>query len=96
MTTQVVKESRHERSDGEEYEFHKKALVTQRAAEELANRFNEEARDLGLVGLPKVAYMTCCFLTTGKMARQDGQPEDPDEPESRSLFAERKIDGEFR
>ena len=92
----VVKESRHERSDGEEYEFHKKALVTQRAAEELANRFNDEASELGLAGLPKVAYMTCCFLTTGKMAKSDGQPEDPHEPESRSLFAERMIEGQFR
>ena len=50
----VVKESRHERSDQEEEEFHKKALVCQKAAEELANRFNDEASALGLTGLPKV------------------------------------------
>ena len=92
----VVKESRHERDELQEHEFHKKALVTQRTAEELAQRFNEEAVSLGLVGLPKVSYMTSCFLTTGRMERRDGRPADPDEPESRYLFAERKIDGDFR
>jgi Mg-chelatase subunit ChlD len=92
----VVKESRHERSDLEEEEFHKKALVTQKAAEELANKFNEEAVALGLAGLPKVAYMTCCMVATGKMAPREGVASDPKEPEARLLFAERKIDGNFR
>lgn len=92
----VVKESRHERSEAEEEEFHKKALVCQKAAAELAKKFNEEAEALSLINLPKVAYMTCCFVVTGKMARANVCPNDPTEPESRLLFAERKIDGEFR
>ena len=87
----VVKESMHERSEAEELEFHRKSLGTQQAATELANRFNEEAEMLGLDGLPKVGYMTCCFVSTGKT-----KEEHLDEPPSRPLFAERKIDGEFR
>lgn len=63
---------------------------------QLANKFNEEAKELGLRGLPNVAYMTCCMVTTNLMERPFGQIADPDEPESRSLFAERKIDGHFR
>ena len=50
----MVKESRHTRTVEEELFFHRKGLVTQKAAEELANRFNAEAEGLGLVGLPKV------------------------------------------
>lgn len=93
----VVKESRHERSDYEEEDFHKKALVCQKAATELANKFNEEAVALGLTGLPKVSYMTCCFVVTGKMKQPEDKPNvQHSEPESRLLFAERKIDGEFR
>ena len=65
----VVKESRHTRTPEEEIYFHRKGLVTQKAAEELANRFNAEAEGLGLSGLPKVRFaFTCCsslclFLT---------------------------------
>ena len=92
----VVKESRHEREEAEEDEFHRKALVTQSAAKELANKFNEQAEELGLVGMPKVSYMTCCFIATGAMERRPGEAADPQEPPVRSLFAERKIDGEFR
>lgn len=85
------------RTDDEEEEFHKKALVTQKTAEELAKRFNHEAEELGIQNLPKVAYMTCCFVATQKMEPSaDGKPPDPNEPESRLLFAERRIDGEFR
>ena len=85
------------RNDVEEEAFHKKALVTQKAAEELANRFNHEAAELGIQHLPKVAYMTCCFVVTGKMEPDaSAKPPDAKEPESRLLFAERKIDGEFR
>ena len=73
----VVKESRHERSEEAEYEFHTKALVTQRAAEELANRFNDEVAELGLTGLPKVAYMTCCFLLTGQTLPRPAVPSRP-------------------
>ena len=46
-------ESQIHRFEHEDYEFHRKALVTQRAAEELAHRFNDEAAELGLAGLPK-------------------------------------------
>lgn len=85
------------RTDDEEEEFHKKALVTQKAAAELADRFNHEAAELGIQNLPKVAYMTCCFVVTGKMEpTADGKLGDANEPESRLLFAERRIDGEFR
>jgi hypothetical protein len=92
----VVKESRHERDEREDFDFHKKALVTQQAAEELANRFNAEAEQLGLINLPTVAYMTCCYLSTARMTRRDSVAPPEDEPETRALFAERKIDGEFR
>ena len=92
----VVKESRHERSEEAEQEFHTKALVTQKAAAELAKCFNEEALALGLEGLPKVSYMTCCFLMTSQMKLRDGEKRDAKEPESRNLFAERKIEGTFR
>ena len=83
------------RTDDEEEEFHKKSLVTQNVAKELAKKFNEEAEALGIQNLPKVAYMTCCFVLTGKMETTDAKPHF-DEPESRLLFAERRIDGEFR
>ena len=43
----VVKESRRERTEDEEEEFHRTALVTQHAARELANKFNEEVEELG-------------------------------------------------
>ena len=46
-------------------EFHRKALVTQHAAAELAERFNADASDLGIVGLPKVSYMNHCCAHTG-------------------------------
>lgn len=85
------------RTDDEEEEFHKKALITQQAATMLADRFNQEAADLGIENLPKVAYMTSCVVMTGKMEPSaDGKPADPDEPESRLLFAERRINGAFR
>ena len=92
----VVKESRRERSDEEDKEFHRTSLITQNAAITLATKFNEEVEELGLRGLPKVSYMTCCTLQTYKMERRDGQPVSPDEPEIRNLFAERRIDGQFR
>ena len=82
-----MKESRRERTEDEEEEFHRTALVTQHAARELANKFNEEVEELGLRGLPKVAYMTCCVLTAFKMESQHGQKPDPHEPETRCLFA---------
>ena len=64
----VVKESRHTRTHEEEVYFHRKALVTQKAAEELANRFNAEAEGLGLVGLPKVSTRACasCVRAYGR------------------------------
>ena len=92
----VVKEGRHERTETEEEEFHRKALVTQSAAKELATKFNQEAEELGLTGMPKVAYMTCCFIQTGQMERRPGEAAEPDERQVRSLFAERYIEGEFR
>ena len=92
----VVKESRHTRTEEDELYFHRKGLVTQKAAEELANRFNQEVEGLGLQGLPKVAYMTCCYIQTEQMDRRHGEPADPEEPAVRSLFAERKIDGVWR
>ena len=84
------------RTEEEEEEFHKKSLVTQNVAKELADAFNKEADALGIQNLPKVAYMTCCFVATGKMEPDGKQVPDPNEPESRLLFAERRIDGEFR
>ena len=132
----VVKEGRHERSEAEEEAFHRRALVTQSAAKELATKvrrlvavpagslplpsphslwwparapqlrlltrrahrgqFNLEAEVLGLTGMPKVSYMTCCFIQTGQMERRPGEAPDPEERAVRSLFAERYIDGEFR
>jgi len=76
----IAQESRHSRTTEEEDHFHRKALVTQKAAEELANRFNQEAESLGLAGLPKVAYMTCCHLQTERMELRIGEVPDPDEP----------------
>jgi hypothetical protein len=76
----IAQESRHSRTTEEEDHFHRKALVTQKAAEELANRFNQEAESLGLAGLPKVAYMTCCHLQTECMELRIGEVPDPDEP----------------
>ena len=35
-------------------------------AEDLAKEFNQQAKELGLTGLPEVAYMTCCFIETGR------------------------------
>jgi hypothetical protein len=78
--TLFPQESRHSRTTEEEDHFHRKALVTQKAAEELANRFNQEAESLGLAGLPKVAYMTCCHLQTERMELRIGEVPDPDEP----------------
>ena len=93
----VVKESRHEFKRAEdERDFHQKALITQKAAEDLAKEFNQQAKELGLTGLPEVAYMTCCFIETGKMTRETGEPAEPKEPPRRSLFAERHIRGQFR
>ena len=92
----VVKESRHEFKRAEdERDFHQKALITQKAAEDLAKEFNQQAKELGLTGLPEVAYMTCCFIETGKMTRETGEPAEPKEPPRRSLFAERHIRGQF-
>eukprot|EP00966_Prymnesium_polylepis_P305829 7067369-Prymnesium_polylepis.2 len=129
----VVKEGRHERTEAEEEEFHRKALVAQSAAKVLSTKFNQEAEALGwavaleltrvaiapcrsrsitaapaliphelasrrcrLDGMPKVSYMTCCFIQTGQMERRAGEVADPDERQVRSLFAERYIEGEFR
>lgn len=50
----VVKESRHERLEAEDDDFHRRALVTQHAAAELAKRFNEQAKGERLKGLPQV------------------------------------------
>lgn len=92
----VVKESRHIRTADEELYFHRKALVTQKTAEELANRFNAEVEGLGVRGLPKVTYMTCCYIQTERVVPPPGQVADPEEPPTRALFAERRIDGEWR
>ncbi|EOD07252.1 hypothetical protein EMIHUDRAFT_443411, partial [Emiliania huxleyi CCMP1516] len=60
----VVKENRRvEESTQRELEFHRTSLVTQKTAEALAERFNERAVELGLEGLPRIAFMTCCFVT---------------------------------
>ena len=40
--------------------------------------------------------MTCCYIQTEQIARRPGEAADPEEPATRSLFAERKIEGEFR
>ena len=72
--------------------------VTQKWAELLAQKFNEQAAEL-IKGLPKISYMTCCFVKTKRMTRAaaagaaDGEA---DEVPQRLLFAERKIPGEFR
>ena len=77
----MVKESRHEFKRAEdERDFHQKALITQKAAEDLAKEFNQQAKELGLTGLPEVAYMTCCFIETGKMKSEEGVPAEPKEP----------------
>ena len=62
-----------------------------RWAELLAVKFNEYAEKLGLVGLPKISYMTCCYVKTKGSDRPAA-----DEVAERYLFAERKIEGEFR
>ena len=43
-----------------------------------------------------VQYMTCCYLQTERITQLAGQPADPEEPPVRCLFAERRIDGEWR
>ena len=40
--------------------------------------------------------MSCCHIQTERMARRPGEAADPEEPEGRSLFAERRIDGLWR
>ena len=92
----VVKESRHERAEHEDDDFHRKALVTQHAAHMLAKRFNDDAEALEIDGLPSVSYMNHCFIKTGRVTRRAGEKADPDELPRRSLFAERKIEGTFR
>jgi hypothetical protein len=92
----VVKESRHERAEHEDDDFHRKALVTQHAAHMLAKRFNDDAEALEIDGLPSVSYMNHCFIKTGRVTRRAGEKADPDEIPRRSLFAERKIEGTFR
>ena len=62
----------------------------------LASAFNKEAADFSLEGLPKVAYMNCCYIETHTASHASGVPADPDEHPQRQLFAERKIDGQFR
>lgn len=94
----VIKESRFSdwSSRETEYEFHRKALITQKAAEALATKFNEEAAKRGLVNLPKVAYMNCCLVEVGRIRRGAGEEPDPKEPAGRLLFAERRVRGTFR
>ena len=87
----IVKESRYEKTLEEEDLFHRKSLITQKWAELLAKKFNEQAAQLGLVGLPTISYMTCCYVKT----KTSDQPA-ADEVQQRFLFAERKIEGEFR
>ena len=67
------------------------AATLSRWAELLAVKFNEQAEELGLVGLPKISYMTCCYVKTKRSDRPAA-----DEVAERYLFAERKIEGEFR
>ena len=43
------------------------------------------------MGLPKISYMTCCYVKTKRSDRPAA-----DEVAERYLFAERKIEGEFR
>ena len=62
-----------------------------RWAELLAVKFNEQAEELGLVGLPKISYMTCCYVKTKGSDRPAAE-----EVKERYLFAERKIEGDFR
>ena len=62
-----------------------------RWAELLALKFNEQADELGLVGLPKISYMTCCYVKTQGSDRPAAE-----EVAERYLFAERKIEGAFR
>ena len=66
------------------------AATLSRWAELLAVKFNEQAEELGLVGLPKISYMTCCYVKTKGSDRPAA-----DEVAERYLFAERKIEGEF-
>ena len=40
--------------------------------------------------------MMSCFIKAGRVTRRGGEAADADEPPRRSLFAERKIDGQFR
>jgi len=78
----VVKENRRvEESTQRELEFHRTSLVTQKTAEALAERFNERAVELGLEGLPRIAFMTCCFVT---VQRETGTSQ---------YFAERFLSG---
>ena len=62
-----------------------------RWAELLALKFNEQAEELGLVGLPTISYMTCCYVKTQGSDRPAAE-----EVAERYLFAERKIEGAFR
>ena len=62
-----------------------------RWAELLAVKFNEQAEELGLVGLPKISYLTCCYVKTTGSDRPAAE-----EVKERYLFAERKIEGDFR
>ena len=55
--------------------------MTQKTAEALAERFNERAVELGLEGLPRIAFMTCCFVT---VQRETGTSQ---------YFAERFLSG---
>ena len=43
------------------------------------------------MGLPKISYMTCCYVKTKGSDRPAA-----DEVAEHYLFAERKIDGDFR
>lgn len=84
--TWVVKENKISLVEGrpvDQREFHKKSLITQAVAEFFSGEFNKEVAALGLSGVPKVAFMKCCYIETA------GEPR-------RNLFAEKHLCGVFR
>lgn len=87
----VVKEDKHKalnatRGDADELEFHRKSLVTQTLSAFFSDSFNKEVQRLGLEGVPKIAFMSCCYIETEALQSWP----------KRCLFAEKHLCGAFR
>lgn len=84
----VLKENKRvEATTAKEVEFHRTSLVTQETAMLLGLRFNQHAEACGLTNLPKVQYMTCCYVQVCHPATGLA---------TASYFAERYLAGDHR